>query len=827
MDSSKRFSLDVIAELRDEIADAGANEVFALGFIDEKKIVTRINVIARGNESSVLALHDLELNTLPDVIIHNHPSGLLTPSDNDLLISSRAADTGIGSYIVDNDVKNVYVIAEPLKRKKAKALDPKTISAALEPGGVISRRLDSYEIRESQMELMQLIIQGFNEDSLVAAEAGTGVGKSFAYLLPALTFSSLNDERIIISTATITLQEQLFNKDIPLVIEGLGKKIKTLLMKGRGNYLCKRRLNESLREPGFDTEERKQTEDIARWAETSATGNRSELTFLPDDAVWSQVCSEADSCMNMHCPQRESCFVMLLRREALDARVIVVNHHLLFADLAARHDGAGYEGAVVLPPYSRIIIDEAHTIEEAATSFFSREFSRLSIYRQLGRLYRTRRGRKSGLLLRLYSMLPSNISANNDYEDKITDFFDAIRKAADDLDEAALEYCTGEGVYRLSPLKNDSIDSRLLPNIITLRKKLNSAISHIRNLLEDVPEEKWEEPVLWEIRSVLRRLDAIALVCNDFLDYGSNENDVMWIEKRGGRGGTGVYDTPWAVFNVTPIDIAPYLKDALFSAMKSVVCVSATLTTGNSKSNRDFLYWKSKTGLNLVEEREILTGVFPSPFPYHSKVLLAAPSTSPLPTDPSYTGFVDNAASLLTEISCGSALVLFTSYQALKSAHEAALPLLEKQGIRVLKQGDDDRHRLLNTFLSDESSVLFATDSFWEGVDAPGNTLRLVILCRLPFKSPNDPVFEARSEALVKNGGNPFMELSLPEAVMRFKQGFGRLMRRSSDHGAVVVLDGRLLHKRYGEFFLASLPETKTCFEDMDTILKTLEEFLF
>jgi ATP-dependent DNA helicase DinG len=240
-----------------------------------------------------------------------------------------------------------------------------------------------------------------------------------------------------------------------------------------------------------------------------------------------------------------------------------------------------------------------------------------------------------------------------------------------------------------------------------------------------------------------------------------------------------------------------------------------------------FNYWARSSGLGLVKDRDVFSGQFPSPFPYASSVLLAVPADAPLPTDAAYRPFVDQAASALAETSGGSALILFTSYDALRSAYTAAKPALEKAGIRCLKQGDDDRSRLLQTFLADESSVLFATDSFWEGVDAPGDTLRLVILCRLPFKSPTDPVFEARSEALEKRGGNSFMDLSLPEAVIKFKQGFGRLMRRSSDHGVVAVLDGRILKKRYGEYFLGSIPKTRKSFAEFDAVLRETERFLF
>jgi ATP-dependent DNA helicase DinG len=858
--ATKRFSEKAIERLRAEIKEAGGNEVFALGYFDgiysdgdgsdsDSKLIARIEISARGNEGAVPAVHDRLASA--DVLIHNHPSGFLTPSDNDLAIACRAAEAGVGCYIVDNPVENVYVVAEPVKRRKVSRLDPKAISASLEPGGAISRRLPSYEIRESQLELMRLIIRGFNDDALVAAEAGTGVGKSFAYLLPALSFAVANDERIVISTATITLQEQLYGKDIPLVTAGLGKKIKTVLVKGRGNYLCRRRLDDALRESYLFDEEKGHLEDIARWAETSATGSVSDLSFLPVEGLWSRVCSEADTCMSMRCPERERCFVMLLRRDASDARVLVVNHHLLFADLAARHEGAGYSGAVVLPPYSRVIIDEAHKTEESATSFFSQEFSRLGIYRQLGRLYRKRRGSKSGLLLRLISMLPGKAEKAEDQDqidDRIEEAIETIRNAVDNLDETALALCAGEGVFRLTPQKEGIVKDGLLPEFAALRKTLNSLAGLVRNLLEEVPEESGDDSAVWEVRAVLRRLDTVGSVCTCFIEYMEKSDEVMWMEKRA-RGeprsgqtsveGSGsrreirgeirgqiAGDLPWVVFNVTPIDIAPSLKEALFEPSKTVVCVSATLTTGTSAEG-SFDYWKNGCGLNLLGEREVLTGIFPSPFPFQSRVLLAAPSDAPLPADEEYGVFVDTAVAALTEAAGGSALVLFTSYRALKSAYEAAQPVLQKQGIRLLRQGDDDRNRLLQSFLNDENSVLFATDSFWEGVDAPGDTLRLVILCRLPFRSPNDPVFEARRDALKSRGGNAFMDLSLPEAVMKLKQGFGRLMRRSSDHGVVVVLDGRLLRKSYGGIFLASLPETKTCFGSLDTILRSMENFLF
>ncbi|GHV32926.1 hypothetical protein AGMMS4952_24230 [Spirochaetia bacterium] len=395
MQASKRLSAKCIEQLRLEIEDSRGNEVFALGFLDGKGLVTRLEVRARGNKESVLALQNWsgdtadpsdpdDLSHTPDVLIHNHPNGFLVPSDADLNIAGRAAEGGTGFFIVDNTAAKVYVVAEPRRRRKRVMLDADTICAALETGGSIARRLEAHESRPSQLDLMRLIIRGFNEDSMVAAEAGTGVGKSFAYLLPAMRYALENDERIVISTATINLQQQLYDKDIPLVNGALNKKLKAVLIKGRGNYLCRRRLTDALRETDlFDDAE--DLERIAAWAETTAAGSRSDLSFLPAETLWSRVCSEADLCMGMRCAERERCFVLALRKEAADARILVVNHHLLFADLAARAEGAGYDSTVVLPPYTRVIMDEAHTMETAATSFFSKDFSRLSVYRQLGR----------------------------------------------------------------------------------------------------------------------------------------------------------------------------------------------------------------------------------------------------------------------------------------------------------------------------------------------------------------------------------------------------------------------------------------------------------
>jgi len=875
MQADLRFTSQAIVTLQKEIADSQGNEVFALGVCNQEGLVDTLRITARGNEESVLALQldfthfgddASDSGGLPfDVFIHNHPSGPLTPSDNDMIIASQAAESGVGAYIVDNDVSRVYVVAEPIRKRQRKTLDADQLCADLEEDGAVARRLPGFERRESQLDLVRLIARAFNEDALVAAEAGTGVGKSFAYLLPALEFALANDERIVISTATITLQQQLYEKDIPLVLSALGKKVKCVLMKGRGNYLCLRRLAENHTEPPLDDEEYKELHAISEWAQASRTGSRSDLSFLPSGALWSRLCSEADTCLGMRCAERERCFFMALRRESADARILVVNHHLLFADLAARHEGAGYEAAVVLPPYTRVIIDEAHTIENSATSFFSKGWSRLGIGRSLSRLYRKRRAIESGLLLRLLGLLPGAPAIETIYVGGsaltggfagIPSALNKVRDAAEEADAAALLFCGSEGIFRFTLAANADPLGELRPPLEALRRAIDDLTRQVRNMIEPADQES---TVVWEIKAILRRLETAAVICGAFLEFGiasfagdsggpvgggltTDDSEVFWLERQHG-------EEPWVSFSVTPVTIAPSLKEALFEANKTVICVSATLSTGGrnngeqnngEQNNGDergisaaengggpFRFWAERTGAGQAN-RDLFCGVFPSPFPYTERVLLASPTDAPMPdSKDSYEDFASRAITELVRLTGGSALVLFTSYQSMRAAYENAAPALESDGIRCLKQGDDDRSRLLQQFLEDKTSVLFGTDSFWEGVDAPGETLRLVILCRLPFRTLKDPVFEARREFLEKQGRSSFMELSLPDAVMKFKQGFGRLMRSSSDYGVVAVLDGRLHRKPYGKAFLAVLPETKTSFKELELVLGDVERFFY
>lgn len=808
-DASAYLTDTVIELIRNAIAEADGNEVFVTGTLDRNGLVNDARIAARGHRQAVPVIESAVENA--EVLLHNHPSGRLEPSDADLAIASRVAESGLGFYILDNDVSRVYVVVEPVRAKERRPVEEEAIEAYLSEGGALSLLNPNYEPRETQVDLSRRVAKAFNDSSIGVFEAGTGVGKSYAYLLPAAVWAITNADRVVVSTATINLQQQLLNNDIPMVMKILGTDFKAVLMKGRQNYLCRRRFAEAIMERDLFEEEAAELEAIGSWLETTPDGSKSDLAFMPRDTVWSRVCSESDACMGARCAFHDDCFVMRVRKEAASASILLVNHHLLFADLEARMAGVGYDDTAVLPPFHHIIFDEAHAVEDAATSFFSEYFTRFKLLKQLSILYRIRRGSVAGHLIALESLS----SAAGEVQNALA-AINAVKDSYSELEESALKILANDGSWRLSEATAGSA-AALLEEMSKLRRSIADFTGIVREVLEGIAEDDQNEPVVWESKFALRRLEFIGSLCLNFTEWSERRESVFWIERQRQRDGV-----PYPRFVQTPLTVAPMMREGVFEPFSTIVCASATLRIG-----KRFDYWIHRIGLDLVENDRLFYGVHDSPFPYDTNVLVTIPTDSPLPDESGYQAWIQTAIVSLLQASAGHSLVLFTSYESLRSActiaREALLPL----GITVLKQGDDDRARLLETFRRDESSVLFATDSFWEGVDAPGDALLHVIIAKLPFRVPSDPVHAARSESIELAGGNSFMELSLPEAVIRFRQGFGRLMRRKTDRGVVTVLDRRIIAKRYGRIFLESLPETRQCFESLGEVLPVIERFLY
>jgi len=830
MRADRRLAAETIEAIRLAIAEAGGNEVFLVGRVGADGLVDSVTVGARGSDDAVPGRRPHHRGG--DVGIHNHPSSGsrvdLAPSRADLAVAARLGDEGIGFFIVDNQASDVYVVAEPVAVREPRPLDRQALAATIEPGGALDRLVPWFEERASQVGMLRAVCDAFNGDGILAVEAGTGVGKSLAYLLPALSWAAQNGERVVVSTNTINLQQQLVEKDLPLVRRILGFEagdLRVALVKGRGNYLCLHRLAEATEEVTLFDEPDGELAAIGEWALTTSTGDRTDLSFYPSDETWSRVCSEPDACLGLRCARREGCFVLRARREASAAAVLVANHHLLFADLAFRMAGGGFEDPAVLPPYRRVVFDEAHNVEKAATSFFSRSFNRRSLARFLNRLHRRRKGRVVGLV-------PMLAKASGQALRGVPGLIVSVREAAEGLDERCAMLMGEEGTFLLEPASAERFLETAGEALSVLSASIRALVESLANALESAEAKGGQqvENTAWECRVQLNRLSEAAGIAERFRAAELAGNDIYWMEAMPGRRlgakeptsrpASSRETVPPARLVITPLDIGGLMRESVYEPLPTVVFTSATLTVAES-----FAYWAGRIGLDSRVGRDVSTGVFPSPFDYRSNVLLGVPTDAPAPDAPGYRTFLQRFLARALSASRGGALVLFTSRALLAEMHQAVAPALAGEGIRILRQGEDDRARLLERFREDERSALFATDSFWEGVDAPGETLHTVVLCRLPFRVPSEPVLKARMAAVEAGGGNSFAELSLPDAVIRTRQGFGRLMRRRDDRGVVLVLDSRIVTRSYGAVFLDSLPPARRLVTDAAGVLAGVADF--
>ncbi|MBO5235675.1 MAG: ATP-dependent DNA helicase [Spirochaetaceae bacterium] len=700
-------------------------------------------------------------------------------------------------------------------------IDVDTACSYISYGGSLEKLSEYFEERPAQINLVKSICNTFNNNGVGVFEAGTGVGKSFAYLIPSILWAYENKERVVISTGTINLQQQLAEKDIPIAIKITGKPVNFILLKGRQNYICLRRLQDQISEPDLFNQDTKEYDALIKWAKTTTTGNRSDLSFSPSEQLWRSICSESDACMGNRCQYNNQCFVMKVRKEAANAQILIVNHHLLFADIETRLAGVGYEDTAVLPPYKRLIFDEAHDIEDAATSFFSEDLTKFKLLKQLRLLYRKKVNSSSisGLLFTI-----SALSMGEDTTTEVIYCIEEIKKAMEELEETTLAILDYQFTLRISN-SNAHMFLNLFNALNNLATSIGSCCGLIRNIISEIKEGDLESQPVWECKTILRRLDSICIFCKSFEKWEELSDKVFFIEKKNNssnRKNANYSSKVYCRYVIAPLEINTRINEGIFEPMKSVVCTSATLCSGNG-----FLYWINRTGANFVDENRLYIDQYDSPFPYDKNMLLAVPTNIPLPDKSDYSAFVEQAILKLILSSDGKTLVLFTSYEALKSASDYIRFHTKGTGINILCQGDDDRFRLLETFKNDIQSVLFATDSFWEGVDVPGESLSQVIITKLPFAVPSDPVFAARCESIEKRGGYPFIELSIPDAIIKFRQGVGRLIRRSVDRGIVVVLDKRIIEKSYGKYFLSSIPNTKKIFDPLESICSSVERFLY
>jgi ATP-dependent DNA helicase DinG len=638
----------------------------------------------------------------------------------------------------------------------SRGLQPKpSMLEVFGPGGLLERcMIGGYEHRRAQLEMAELVHAAFESRHHAVVEAGTGTGKTLAYLLPAIC----SGRRVVISTATKSLQEQLYQKDIPFLQKHFAPQLKVAVMKGRSNFLCRVKAHQMVDSPTLKgLEEIDQFRQIGQWSKLTETGDRAELTFLPDDSdLWARLDARRETCTGKKCPEFDQCFLTAMHQRANEADLIIVNHHLFFADLALQQDDFGS----ILPEYSAVVFDEAHEMEDVASDYFGRQISNYrfdELARDADQMLRLLRLGSATLLRRTQRI-----------RERSRAFFETFPAR-----DGRFPFPRNERAAFLEEHR-EAYDS-----LVNALKGLETEFA----ALTSKPEE---------LTRIARRSFELRQEMS-FLFESNERNFVYWYERRN----KGVF------IAATPIDVSQILRERLFEKFDTVILTSATLTVGSR-----FEYIRQRVGLDHAKERAL-----PPEFDWAEQALLYLPRTIPDVRNPGFSAVAADEIVKLLELSQGRAFCLFTSYSQMNDLFER---VRNRVSFPLLLQGTAPRSVLLERFKNTPGAVLFATSSFWQGVDVPGEQLSCVIVDRLPFAVPSDPIVAARVSALQEDGRNPFAEFQVPQAVLALKQGFGRLIRAKTDRGVLALLDSRIERMPYGKIFLESLPRYGTTRELRD-----------
>lgn len=641
--------------------------------------------------------------------------------------------------------------------------------------GLIARAHPDYEYRPGQIQMARAVMRAFEEKRHLIVEAGTGTGKTLAYLVPAVAAALGGNGRVIVSTGTKNLQEQLMEKDIPFLQSVLPKRFTATYMKGRSNYVCLNRLSRAQSAPVLDgLEEVDYFEEVTHWSGESETGDRAELANLPESlSFWRHIDARSETCLGQKCPEFDPCFITRMRNRAQEADIVVVNHHLFFADLSLRNGNYGS----VLPDYTAVIFDEAHLIEDVASEYFGSQVSNYQIED----------------LVRDLGMIPID---DVQIDQELTRSVARMARFADDFWMGFRDGRGEEGRYPIIPgtfarrNKDGELEATRLGELYSI---LDNAIARVETTLDAVPEK---EP---EVESLIRRLRQIRFDL-EFIVTGPDKKFVYWLERRG----RGVF------LRASPIDVAGLLQDKLFDEVPTVVLTSATLSSGGN-----FSFIRDRLGLEAAEDL-----IAESTFDYERQAILYLPPAMPDPRSREWQEAAVSEVIKILNATEGRAFVLSTSLSGMQSLFENVWSEIDYP---CLVQGSASKGQLLKRFRETPNSVLFATSSFWQGVDVRGEQLSCVIIDKLPFAVPTDPLVAARQRHIEDCGGSSFYQYSVPQAIIALKQGLGRLIRSTTDRGVLAVLDPRLRTKGYGRTFLQSLPACRVTSQiaDLASILSS------
>ncbi len=791
-----RFREAAAATLREAITQAGGIEVFAIGEVDGEGLVSALTIHCRGNAQATPAL--LTRPRAGQVVIHNHPSGVMQASEADLHLASRYGDEGVGVVIVDNPVARDLWVVEP-HRPVALPVDSDRLDRLFEED--LRRVIPGHEVRPQQVEMARAVAGLLGEGGLLLAEAGTGTGKSLAYLAPAVLWALENDSKVVVSTYTRNLQSQILGADLPLLRQS-GLEFEVALLKGRGNYLCRRKLGLALEDPGDDGQA---LEALEAWSRTSLEGSLQDYGEVVDTLVWDRVESHTDQTLRARCPHYNTCFYYQSRRQAAASHLLVVNHALLLADLWLKADG----GDGLLPRYGRVIIDEGHHLADAATQAVSGRLGALAITRAIAPLLP--RKKRRGVLQRITEGPGVDNAAVSQRCTVLTDVLRQLKEEVPPafeligdllLEDAPQARITGQ-------VEESAAWQTSAEAIRELCRSLGQAADRIEILEGELGEAKLpvaQLQLVLDLATARRRLQTHRELAGLMLE-SERGGWCRWVEGKEGSASS-------ALLQSAPVNVGPLLSRLLWDPLQAVVVTSATLAVSGR-----FDHYREIHGIEEAQE-----ACYPSPFDYRRQAVLGLPKDLPRPGDEGYLQACAELGVKLVELTGGGAFVLCTSFEMVRWMAEA-LERAVGDRIPILVHGRSSREKLLSRFQRSQNAVLVGTDSFWEGVSVPGDGLRLVVIPRLPFRVPTHPVAQARYEFLKAQGRDPFLAWSLPEAVVKLRQGFGRLVRTQADRGAVVLLDRRIHDMRYGRVFLRSLPPAERYVGPSKRVLERLDQF--